>query len=109
VPNTPDLEQAYIATPFEQVPSLPALVRRVLKLCDGERSGHEACRLAGITPAQQGAVVGKLIDLGLLRPAFAPEEEAFFAAEVEVGWEDEPARPRLRDSINSWLLTVAGR
>lgn len=78
--------------------SLPAAVTKMLNYFNGERNLDQVCELAQIPVAKAQAVVRKLTQLGILRtlptttplseiaedePAFTPEEEAFFAKEVE--------------------------
>ena len=106
----PDLDVAYLAALGPASNDLPLLARRLLAACDGRRSGAESCERAGIPAPHQTAVLGKLLALGLLEPAFvsafSTEEEAFFAAEVaDLSFdEEERARWRLRDAIGERLL-----
>lgn len=82
--------------------TLPALVEQLLRGFDGRRSLEEVCQQAQISVAKGQAVVRKLTQLGIIETvthpvihlaktpktrtsmsAFTPEEEAFFASEVE--------------------------
>jgi hypothetical protein len=88
----------------ENLPPLPDVVKRLVLLLDGSRSLQHACEETGLPLHKAEAAVEKLARMGVLttlsttatrtetsdkegsRPAgdgFSPEEEAFFASEVE--------------------------
>ncbi len=88
-----------------EAPPIPALARQVLDGLSRARPLAELCQELAIPAATGERIVAKLRRLGLLAgarrgveelaPRFSVEEEAFFAAEVQVDPYEEEERPGL--------------
>lgn len=109
------------------LPPLPAVVSRLVELLDGSRSLADACAEAGLPLAKGQAAVEKLSRLGILaavlatrsmtkmserqtrravHAGFSPQEEAFFASEVDpIDLCDEPV-VTLGERFDMWLSEV---
>jgi len=80
---------------------LPSRTRQVAHLFDGSRSLREVCALARISMTHGLSLAGRLAESGVLLSAdvgvaFSPQEEAFFASEVQVTDDLEVEEPRSR-------------
>jgi hypothetical protein len=89
--------QRYQITKARPAGNLPAVVSKIIEYFDGKRSLADVCRKGQISVSCGQAIVKKLTGLGILETVattanetflscsegFAPEEEAFFASEVE--------------------------
>jgi hypothetical protein len=110
---------------------LPAPVRRILGLFDGQRTTARVVQDARISEARGLAVIRKLTLAGVLQPVwedleradtlrdlpshreiqrqcFTPEEEAFFASEVEPDIDLEPS-PSLGERVGLYLADLRMR
>jgi hypothetical protein len=132
--QSPDSPVYQILKP-EAVAKLPVLVVKITSLFDGRRTLAEVCSISQISVGKGQAVVRKLTQLGILgtvvprqsltnlsgqpgNPArratqgFSPEEEAFFAKEVEPIDEcDEPFETlgdRVSLFISDLMLRLTG-
>jgi len=88
-----------VAKALPPAPALPVVVQRMVHAFDGKRDLAAVYAEVQVSEARGDAIVRKLTQMGIVRttpsaqteasvsgscePAFTPEEEAFFASEVE--------------------------